>query len=91
MMYAAGGCTPHVYCRFALDDGVVDCGSYVQWHTSTSTSSSTRSSHVANDSAVEERYIRQDKMMQNLTHSQQHILEIMQLRVLYMLNLSTSI
>jgi hypothetical protein len=43
-----------VYCRLALGDGVVNRGSYVQWHTSTSTSSSTCNSHAA-DSVAEER------------------------------------
>jgi hypothetical protein len=40
----------------ALDDGVVDGGSYARWCINISTSSSTRSSCAA-DSAVEERDI----------------------------------
>jgi hypothetical protein len=74
----------------ALGDGVVDHGSYARWRTSTSTSSPTHSSHAV-QSAVEERDRRQDEMMQNLMHSHQHILEILHVRVMYMLNLSNSI
>jgi hypothetical protein len=74
----------------ALGDGVVDCGSYVRRHTSTSTFSSTCSSHTT-DSAAEERDRRRDEMMQNLMHSHQHILEILHVRVSYMLNLFNSI
>jgi hypothetical protein len=43
------------------------------------------------NSAAEERYRHQDKMMQNLMHSQQHILGILHIRVSYLLNLSNSI
>jgi hypothetical protein len=73
----------------ALGDGVVDRG-YAQRRI-TSISLSTRSSRVASDSASEERYRRQDEIMQNLMQSQQHILVILHVRVSYMLNLSNSI
>jgi hypothetical protein len=73
----------------ALADGVMDRGSYVQRHTSTSTSLSTRSSRAA-DNAVEERDILQDEMMQNLVHIHQHILGILHVRVLYIFNLITN-
>jgi hypothetical protein len=55
-----------------LGDGVVDRGSYARWHT-IFTSSFTHSSHVASDSAVEERYKHQDVLIQNFIQSQQHI------------------
>jgi hypothetical protein len=73
----------------ALGDGIVDHG-YAQRRI-TSISLSTRSSRVASDSASEERYRRQDEIMQNLMQSQQHILVILHVRVSYMLNLSNSI
>jgi hypothetical protein len=53
------------FMRLALGDGVVDRASYVRLRTSSSTSSSTRNSHVA-DSAAEERERQQDEMVQNL-------------------------
>jgi hypothetical protein len=74
----------------ALCDEVMGCGSYARWHTSTSTSSSNRYSHVA-DSAAEERDRHRDETVQNLKQSHQHILEILHVKVLYMLNLSNSI
>jgi hypothetical protein len=70
---------------------VVDRVNYTGWRTNTSTFSSTRSSCAATDSALEERYRCQDEMMQNLMHSQQHILVILHVIVSYMLNLSNLI
>jgi hypothetical protein len=46
----------------ALDDGVVDRGSYARRRTSTSTFSSTRNSRAA-DSAAEERERHRDEMV----------------------------
>jgi hypothetical protein len=83
--YAASESTPHrrylkvsivlhvyntyFYYRLALDDGVVDCGSYArQYHTfSTSSFSQSRQSH---DTEMEERLRCQDELINNLMQRQ---------------------
>jgi hypothetical protein len=63
----------------ALSDGVVVRGSYARRHTSTSTCSS----RAVSNCAAEERYIHQDEMMQNHMLSQQHILGIHHVSLVY--------
>jgi hypothetical protein len=68
------------YCRLALGDGVVDCGSYArQWHSSsTSLSSQSRQSR---DDKNDETSRCHEEMMQNMMQSQQYIISMMQVTI----------
>jgi hypothetical protein len=65
LSYELSVCNTNFYCRLALGDGVVSCGSYAQQWCSSSTSLSSRS-HQSQDEQNEERFQCQEELIQNL-------------------------
>jgi hypothetical protein len=68
------------YCRLALGDGVVDCGSYARQRRSTSTSSSCRS-HQSRDDQMDDILRCHKEMMQHMMQSQPYIMSMMQVTI----------
>jgi hypothetical protein len=64
----------------ALGNGVVDCGSYARQRRSSSTFLSSRS-RQSQDEQNEERFQRQEELIQNLMQSQQYIISMIQVTI----------